>query len=51
MHCGFLPMLRASACIQGWRKKLIDSGFQEIVFEDAMGLLLETVGGTHGRIT
>ena len=36
--------------MQEWRKKLIDAGFQEIVFEDAMELLLEMVrqGGPAG---
>ncbi len=30
-------------CIRGWRQKLIDCRFQDLVFEDAMDLLLEQV--------
>lgn len=30
-------------CIQSWRKKLTDIGIQELVFEDAMELLLQQV--------
>jgi hypothetical protein len=29
--------------LRGWRQKLIDSHFQELVFEDAMELLVEQV--------
>jgi len=31
-------------CIQSWQKKLVDVGFQELVFEDAMALMLQQVG-------
>lgn len=36
-------MRRFATCIRGWRQKLIDSHFQELVFEDAMDLLLDQV--------
>ncbi|KAF5840411.1 peptidase C65 Otubain-domain-containing protein [Dunaliella salina] len=42
---------RILTCVQSWRKKLIDVGFQELVFEDAMELLLQQVNGIlHGNI-
>lgn len=37
VHCRF------SGVIQGWRPKLVEAGIQELVFEDAMDLLLEHV--------
>ena len=38
------PFCRFVECVKGWRVKLIDAGFQELVFEDPMELLLEQVG-------
>ena len=32
---------RFTECVRGWKQKLIDSHFQELVFEDAMDLLLD----------
>lgn len=37
---------RFSNCVGGWRQKLIDAGFQELVFEDAMDILQNMVGGS-----
>lgn len=36
-------MCRLAACIRGWRQKLLDSGFQDLVFEDVMDLLLQVL--------
>lgn len=36
---------RFTTCIQGWRAKLISAGFQELVFEDSLDLLLQHVSG------
>lgn len=38
-----LEMRRFIECIKGWRQKLIDCNFQELVFEDAMDMLLDQV--------
>ncbi|KAK9824088.1 hypothetical protein WJX72_007637 [[Myrmecia] bisecta] len=32
---------RVVTCIRQWRKKMIDSGFQELVFEDAMEVIFD----------
>jgi hypothetical protein len=32
---------RVSARVKGWRAKLIDIGFQELIFEDALNVLVE----------
>lgn len=34
---------RIVACLQAWQKMLVEIGFQELIFEDAMGLLLQQV--------
>lgn len=36
---------RFSSLIQEWRAKLIDAGFQELVFEDILPLLLQHIDG------
>ncbi|GAX72818.1 hypothetical protein CEUSTIGMA_g273.t1 [Chlamydomonas eustigma] len=41
-------------CINGWRQKLVEAHFQELVFEDAMELLLEqvsTIGNNDNPMT
>ncbi|KAG2501153.1 hypothetical protein HYH03_000968 [Edaphochlamys debaryana] len=34
---------RITAVVQGWKMRLVEGGFQELVFEDAMDLLLDQV--------
>ena len=39
-----MPVLcRFIECIKAWRQKLIDSNFQELVFDEEMGMLLDQV--------
>jgi hypothetical protein len=32
---------RVAECLRQWRPKLVEGGYQEVVFEDAMDVLLE----------
>jgi hypothetical protein len=41
--CAAWPALRFIDCVKGWKTKLIECHFQELVFEDAMDLLLDQV--------
>ena len=39
-----MPVLcRFIECIKAWRQKLIDCNFQELVFDEEMGMLLDQV--------
>lgn len=42
-HAALASWPRFIACVKGWKAKLVESHFQELVFEDAMELLLEQV--------
>jgi hypothetical protein len=45
--CVWLPSRRFIKCLQGWKQKLQDIGYDSIVFEDPLDMLLQQmqVGG------
>jgi hypothetical protein len=49
MLCGVAVLCRFTKCLQGWKQKLQDIGYDSIVFEDPLDMLLQQVQVSMSR--